>query len=430
MTPDAIKAVERAVNRFYPELLGAVKCALAVVSAMAMKGRTKPLVVMFEAPSGFGKSAVVQMFFPVKSDRMHLHVYRTDKFSPKAFVSHAANATEAKLAKNDLLPKVVGKTLLVKEMSPLFRGREEEMRENFAILTAVLDGKGFTSDSGTKGQRGYTGKKLFNWLGATTPLNPQAHRIMYQLGTRMLFYEVRCTPPEEAQLVDYTLRDDADHAEDECQLAVNNFVIAFFENHPIESVEASSIEISGEVAKECVRWACLVAHGRTEVKYEPNGKSWEPVSAAPPEGPWKLISYFKDLARSHALIHGRTVVTREDIELVEHIALSSIPLHLRPIVRRLRETGVITTGECERLLQVSPPTARHYLEELGLRRIATVTVSDTTTLSLEKKFSWLRLSDISSETHHAKPESEATTATGPITEEVSFLGFADGRTAE
>jgi len=113
--------------------------------------------------------------------------YRSDKFTPKAFVTHAANIKKDELAQIDLLPKLNGKVLLTKELAPLFRGREEDLKDNFSILISVLDGKGFTSDSGTHGRRGYSEPVLFNWIGATTPLPPSTHRLMSQLGTRLCF---------------------------------------------------------------------------------------------------------------------------------------------------------------------------------------------------------------------------------------------------
>jgi hypothetical protein len=55
-------------------------------------------------------------------------VIRLDQFTPKAFVSHAANRKPEQLAKIDLLPKLKDKTLLVKELAPIFRGREDSLR--------------------------------------------------------------------------------------------------------------------------------------------------------------------------------------------------------------------------------------------------------------------------------------------------------------
>src|SRR5262249_15386060 len=114
-----IQPIELTVNQFYPGLLSAVKCGLAVVGSMALKGRTKPLSIMFETTSGYGKSAVAQMFYPLGSNGLSQHIYRCDKFTPKSFVSHAANVSGARLKGVDLLPKLADKTLVTKELSPI-----------------------------------------------------------------------------------------------------------------------------------------------------------------------------------------------------------------------------------------------------------------------------------------------------------------------
>lgn len=392
----SIQIVEEAVTRFYPGLLPAVKCGLSVVCSMALKGRTKPLSIMFETTSGYGKSAVVQMFFPLdKGTVADPFIYRCDKFTPKSFVSHAANVTSAKLKGVDLLPKLQNKTLVTKEMSPLFRGREEEMRENFSTLIAVLDGKGFVSDSGVKGHRGYEQNIIFNWLGATTPLPRETHRLMYQLGTRLLFYETPSIEPTEEALLAYAERDDTSQAETECQEAVNRFLVDFFTRHQIGSIPPGSVQFPRDVLRDLTQWALFVASGRREIRYEKNNANvWSPVSAAKPEGPWKIVNYFKELARAHALIHGRTEVIPGDLELVSAVAVSSIPIHLRPIIRRLTQHGSITSTECAHLLDVAKPTAIRYLTELKLSRIGSLAKGSETenrpdTLTPADKFSWL-----------------------------------------
>jgi hypothetical protein len=98
------------------------------------------------------------------------YIIRSDKYTPKSFVTHAANRKKEELEDIDLLPKLRDKILITKELAPILRGRETEMQENFSILISVLDGKGFTSHSGSQGTRGYKEAIVFNWLGATTPL--------------------------------------------------------------------------------------------------------------------------------------------------------------------------------------------------------------------------------------------------------------------
>jgi len=393
--PAIARAVDPVVNRFYPNLLQPVHACLAVFGAMALKGRTKPLSLIFETASGYGKTACLQMVFPTDGSPVKNHVYRSDKFTPKAFVSHAANVPSNQVEERDLLPKLENKVLVTKELAPIFRGREEELQSNFSVLISVLDGKGFTSDSGMRGQRGYEKPLLFNWIGATTPLPATTHRLMAQLGTRLLFYEVPAVEPTEDQLMEYAEKDDAGEAEIECQKAVNWFLADFFSRHPVGTYPADDLVIPTEILRQIVRWAGLLAHGRAEIKFEKvAGQDWTPVAVGTPEGPFKIVNYLKEIARGHALIHDRTVVNEADLGLVIEVALSSLPGHLRPIVRQLRKHGCAETGECARLCHVSGPTVRKYFKELDLLGLAALTEGSAPTnqphrLTLATQYHWM-----------------------------------------
>jgi hypothetical protein len=388
------------IKKHYPALLDAVHASLSVFATLSFNNRTKPLSIIFEASSGFGKTAVLQMAFPIKVSAGQItrtinFVYRSDKFTPKAFVSHAANIKKEDLAKVDLLPKLKNKVLITKELAPIFRGREQDIKENFSILISVLDGKGFTSDSGTRGQRGYAESIIFNWLGATTPLPINIHRIMSQLGTRLLFYEVKTTEPTEEELFAYAERGNAGKAEVECNVAINKFLIHFFDKHAIGSIDPTSIIIPSELSKQIVRWAELLVKGRAEIKYEKDYPEWIPIAAKPSEGPWKVIDYFKELASGHALIHERMEVNNEDLEFVSQVAISSIPIHLRPIIRELRKNGFVESSRCEKICDVTRPTARKYLEELSILGITNLTKGDmkkseADKITLTEKFLWLK----------------------------------------
>lgn len=369
---ELLARLESKVNFHYPGLLPSVKCGLAVFGSMAFRGRTKPLTIVYEATSGFGKSAVVDMFFPAKGSGLITYAYRCDKFTPRSFVSHIAARSETDLRKIDLLPQLENKVLLAKELSPLFRGRDEEMRENFSILIPVLDGKGFTSNSGVHGKRGYEKPILFNWIGATTPLPRETHHIMYQLGTRLLFYEVPSVPPNDEELLRYAERDDVSQAEVECQAAVNDFLADFFKQHPVGSVAVDTVELPTEILDDVIKWARFLIIVRAGVKNEKVDGEWEAVGPNHPEGPYKIIGYFKDLMRGHALVHGRSEATVEDLELAMHVAISSVPGYLRPILRALQKSGTVSSASVRSACGVSHPTARRYLRELEVMGIVTV----------------------------------------------------------
>lgn len=390
----SIEQVIEVVKKYYPALVPALLAELAVFGSMSLAGRTKPVSLIFEGSSGSGKTAVVQMAFPL-DEKLKRYVYRTDKFTPKAFVSHAANMTEEKLREQDLLPKLRNKVFVTKELAPIFRGRTEELTDNFSMLISVLDGSGFTSDSGMRGQRGYQESIVFNWIGATTPIPRSTHRLMSQLGTRLLFFEAPDIEPTIEELIEYAKKDNSSEAEKECARVVNDFLLNFFEDCGVGSVDPNDINISEDFLRELVRWGKLLVRGRTEVRYEKDDfSSWEPIAVLKSEAPFRVIGYFKDLIRGHALIHRRTEVDESDLEMIAHVAISSIPGHLRPLIRELRGAETVDSPRCAALCRVSKPTARNYLKELNLLGIAELTKGSSKNnepdlIRLSKSSKWL-----------------------------------------
>ncbi len=389
----SIADVIRIISQYYPGLEPAFLTCLAVCGSMSLKGRTRPLSVIFEGASGNGKTAALQMLFPEKGSKSENYIYRSDRFTPKSFVSHAANVSKEELDNLDMLPKIRNKILVTKELAPLFRGRIEDLKENISILISILDGKGFTSDSGMRGRRGYQESILFNWLGATTPLPASTHRIMSQLGTRLLFFEVNSVELTDDELLAYAERDDAGEAETICAEAVNKFLLSYFEQNGVCTIERDSIVFSKEQLRQLIRWARFIVEGRREVKFD-SDSDW-PIAAGQPEGAWKVIDYLKDLARGNALIHGRAEINDSDLKLLGHIAISSIPGHLRPIIKELRFTDTIDSAKGQSLCRVSRPTARKYLKELDVLGIATMTegsreTNDSHIVEMADNYSWLK----------------------------------------
>ena len=107
--------VETAFIKNYPLLLSALKVSLAACVGLVFSDKSKPLSLILENPSGRGKSTIVEAFFP-HYKKMAEYVYRSDSFTPKSFVTSAANLNEAARQKIDLLPKIENKYLLTKEL--------------------------------------------------------------------------------------------------------------------------------------------------------------------------------------------------------------------------------------------------------------------------------------------------------------------------
>ena len=392
------------IGVFYKALLPAFLATLAVVCSMALKGRTLPISLIFEGYSGYGKTATLQALL---AEALLWIIYRSDKFSPSSFVSHATNVKRRDLGEVDLLPKLQLKVLVTKELAPLFRGREDALVETFSNLCTVLDGKGLTTDSGSHGQRGYKHNIIFNWLGATTPIPASTHALMYQLGTRLLFFEIPADEVPFAELVDYAEDDNSKEAEDSSREQLTIFLTDFFEQHPVDSVEPERIRFPKHLVEQLVHWAQLLAAGRRKIQRERENNVFEsrssnPIGADPPENPRKIIQYLRTIARGHALANGRYFVNESDLALIEHIAISSIPSYLRPMVRTLKTRVKIDSTEAAALSYytqngsptqgISEPTSRKYLLELSLLGFGSLEKGNSNqpdVLIRSDKYSWL-----------------------------------------
>jgi len=157
--------VAEVVRKHYGEdIWQAVKIGLAVVLSLSLTGRDNCVVLVYEGASGQRKSITIRLLMSDR-DSTARYLIRIDDFTPASFVSHAANRKASRLQQIDLLPRVKDKVMLTKELAPLFRDDEKELRQNFARLTSVLDGNGYVTASDSHGRRGYQGQYLFNWLG-------------------------------------------------------------------------------------------------------------------------------------------------------------------------------------------------------------------------------------------------------------------------
>lgn len=370
----AMRRVEQVVGAHFPDLLDAVKLNVSVAAVGSLKDNRQPTTVILVAPASAGKSQALNFLMPTadRKDPLAEHFYRSDYFTPASFVSHRADVSKAKLGNIDLLPRLKGKTLLTKELAPFFGGKHEELLKTFSVLTAILDGQGYTSDSGAHGRRGYVDPINFQWLGATTPLSPEVLRVMAQLGPRMLFYDVDRQRRSVDDLAALTVHGTGQSGKDACAEAVRALLLAISDRYPAGSVDSGDIGFPDDLRRYLALWADVLTRLRASLRKEKGS-----LVMVAPEHSERVLGILRCIAIASALVHGVREVDDYDLAQVAHLTLSSgVAMRGRLLHALLRLYGKAKTAEVARQAGISVPTALRYMEELGAVGLADFTRGD------------------------------------------------------
>ena len=367
----SVAPVRKMVLTNFQRAWPATNATLAAAATLLIEDNANPAALILEGSASSMKTTILDFYSGAEP-----LAYRSDKFTPKSFVSHHAAAKKEKLADVDLLPRIRHKVMVTPELAPLFRGREQDLTENFTILTAVLDGHGLTSDSGTHGRRGYRGDYLFTWLGGTTPLPSKTWKIMAQLGSRLYFWPMPDEDPSDVELDD-AIAGDLSYREklEECQTVVGRFLTDLFGwfGGP-RGVEWDRKATSPEIRKTLALMARLLCKLRGVVSVWHDGRDGG-LNYLPPniEQPYRAQAVLFNLARGNALVNGRTHLEFEDLAIPAQLAIGSTPTTRRKVFRSLIENeGRLTARQAADVLRASKPTARKVLEELSLLGIGSL----------------------------------------------------------
>ena len=384
-TPPDIEAVRASVEEHFPGLWPAVDLGLATTATLALADNVDPVAVIYVGGPSSSKTTVADMFADASvtvkdrdakgNEESRSLVYLSDNFTPASFVSHAANRTKNDLLNVDLLPRIRHKLLVTPELAPIFRGKETELARTFSILTRVLDGDGLMTDGGTHGRRGYRGDYLFAWLGCTTPFDAVVWRVMAQLGSRLFFLVMN---NDKDVGVEDLLASDVGMPYrmrlTKVREVLPPFLSALFEQcGGVRGVQWDAEGDPHDVKEWIARLATVLAAMRSEPVREgdPEGGRHE-YSPAKREQPRRAYSVLGNLARGHALVHGRRQLSAVDLPLLAHVVISSMPTECGRVFAALVKRGgePMKTADVQAVLGAKhPETARRVMEDLERRGV-------------------------------------------------------------
>src|SRR5215216_3038514 len=374
--------------------------ALSVKNILNIADCTLPFVgILLGVPSSL-KTVVIELFRP------YWHAKYSDDFSPKSFVSHYSGLPEEDLQKIDLLPKIKYKLFLTPELAPLFTGNEDDIKKAFGNLTRILDGKGFQSDSGTQGSRGYYGDFMFAWIGAVVDISSRVHRMMGNLGPKMYFLRLSKSYQKEENLQEQ-LRDPqfvSDVAK--IQKALFDY-LKWFEACPLMAVGKEGIprivwdNTPGKNEDKALRYIARLAmligplRGVVEVMDTAHTQGVDYGFTIPiVEEPWRANQQLYNLARGHALIFGRNYITVEDIPLPIKVVMSTAPIARVAVFEMLLANGgSLKTSDIKSGLGISHHTVHKTMVELELLGLVESDKdgefdNSERTITLKRQFKW------------------------------------------
>ena len=395
------------------ELWEPLEFALSVKSILNIKHCSLPFAGIILGPPSSFKTAVIELL------RSYLNTFYTDSFSPKSFVSHNTAVSKEELEKIDLLPKIKDKIFLSPELSPVFAKREEELNELLGIITRILDGHGYESDSGAQGHRGYNGKIMFVWIGAAVEIPHKVHKLLGTLGPKLYFFRQKTYDNSEeyylAQIHDDDNNKGFRYKVEEIKQVLWDY-LNWFDICPIAEKDIQDIIkipwISGDdstineitnndqsAIRLIIRLAKLLAVLRGVVPtWETKGHQGSDYAYTFPtiENPSRAIEQLKNLARGHALSEGRNHITMDDIPLLIKVVLSTASKE-RVIIfdYLLQRNGLVETAGIEEHLMITEPTALRTMTQfmvLGIVKKIELgndgTRSPLLQFKLHPKFDW------------------------------------------
>lgn len=186
----------------FPGLSTSLEFELSVHKILNLKDCSLPFAGILLGPPGVLKTLGLGLFRKAKN------VFYTDKFSAKAFVSHSTAVKREQLAEIDLLPKIKNKFFLTPELSPTFATKDDDLIETLGIITRILDGQGYESDTGAHGHRGYDGVYMFTWVGAAVDIPYKVHKYLGTLGPKLYFFRLPLSEKVDEEYIDQMSKDD------------------------------------------------------------------------------------------------------------------------------------------------------------------------------------------------------------------------------
>jgi hypothetical protein len=267
--------------------------------------------------SGDGKSEILIALGHAKG------IYSTTSLTSHSLVSGFGTATSADPS---LIPKLTNKTLVVKDFTVLLTTNPTERDAVFGILRDVYDGK-TEKVFGNGICRSYEGH--FGLIAGVTPVIEQFTEGHTSLGERFLRWRLKSDSSDEVENA-------------RCRKVMQNSEQKIRMQKELADVVAKCLDydflqinpvIPAEISEQIIALARFTAMVRGTVTRAQYGN--EITHKAMSEKPMRMTSQFTKAIRNIARFRRVETVTPEILDIIKHMARSTMPSRLEEIVRRV-----------------------------------------------------------------------------------------------
>lgn len=280
-----------------------------------------PVWMLFIAPPSSAKTELLRAF-DGRPD-----VYLLSSLTPSTFISGRVEQEDD--CNHSLLPKLNGKTLIIKEFTTILSKRSEQQQEIIAQLREVYDGR-YTKAFGTGKTIDWEGK--VGLMAACTPVYDKHYGVIGSMGDRFMLFRMTKTDGLAMGRKAQACVGREPHMREEIKQAFHRFLIQFdkmkkVEFHHIESFDDKVLSL-----------ACFCAQARCPVLRDYRSRSIE--YGPQPEGPARLVKQFTQIGRGLALVHDKHHLGNDEYEILKEIGLNLINPIRQKVVRFLWEAEV------------------------------------------------------------------------------------------
>lgn len=353
------------INDNFPDLVLPAEIGASVIAQLLIEDIKNPFSLVYVDVPSSGKTIALNFF-----SKINELIYATDNFTPASFVSHSANTKREQLGKNDMLPQIRYKVLMVRDLAPIFAKKDENVQEMLGILIRVLDGEGLETNSGLHGKRGYVGDYLFMMLSASTTIRPRIWKAMGNLGSRLFFVNIDGKKKDIPTLAKQ-LKNSCKEKELLCRDVTENFIKTIWSKNlngitwDKETDELHYLEIIANFADILARLRSALNVWEDQIGSKKYNHT-QPIT----EMPDRLVQLLYNLARGHSVICGRKKINEEDLQIVRRVALDSAPPNRSKIFKHLiLNKGRLKTSDIEKIINCSKTMALIRMQELEILEI-------------------------------------------------------------